>query len=273
MRTRKYSWPTTLVMVPLACLMGLPLYYIVVNTFKTERQASKSPLGLPSPWFFGNWADALRNSDLLRSAGNSLIVLVSSVLLMLFIGSTAAFAMIVRKSRFTSIFGAVLVLAFVVPAQTTLIPLYEMLVGIHLVDELGGLVVLYSGGSVFCYFLIVGYMRTLPFEIIEASRIDGASLVRTYWQIVLPLIRPILITVGVFQSMWVWNDFFYPNVFISSPKKQTLVLEVYTAVSQYTVNWPAFMTTTVIVLVPMVVFFIFAQRHIVSGLISGSLKG
>jgi raffinose/stachyose/melibiose transport system permease protein len=132
---------------------------------------------------------------------------------------------------------------------------------------------MYSCGSIFCYFLIVGYMRTLPTELFEAAKIDGAGAFRVYWSVALPLIRPILVTVGVFQTMWVWNDFITPNVFINSPEKQTLVLQVYTAVGQFTTDWPAFMTLSVIVLIPMVIFFIVAQRQIVSGLVSGSVKG
>jgi raffinose/stachyose/melibiose transport system permease protein len=116
-------------------------------------------------------------------------------------------------------------------------------------------------------------MRTIPAELLEAARIDGAGPFRIYRTIVLPLIRPILVTVGVFQTMWVWNDFITPNVFISSEDKQTLVLQVYSAVGQFTTDWPLFMTLTVIVLIPMVVFFVFMQRHIVSGLVSGSVKG
>jgi len=86
------------------------------------------------------------------------------------------------------------------------------------------------------------------------------------------LIRPILVTVGVFQTMWVWNDFLTPQVFISTPRKATLVLQVYTAVGEFAVDWPLFMTLTVVVLVPMVIFFLFMQRHIVSGLVSGGVK-
>ncbi|WP_206061244.1 carbohydrate ABC transporter permease [Nonomuraea basaltis] len=122
-------------------------------------------------------------------------------------------------------------------------------------------------------FLIQGYLRSLPISIFEAARIDGAGPWQIYWRIVLPLIRPILITVGVFQTMWIWNDFITPNVFISSPDKQTLVLQVYKAVGEYRVDWPAFMTLSVIVLIPVVIFFIAMQRHIVDGLLQGSVKG
>jgi raffinose/stachyose/melibiose transport system permease protein len=269
----KLSWPTTLIMVPLAAIVGLPFYYILVNTLKTQEQAINEPLALPNPLYLQNYVDVFQNSPLLQGFLNSLYVTVISIALMLVIGSMAAFGMLVNRDRLNKIIGVILVLAFIIPGQTTLIPLYQMMVGLHLVDTLNGLIALYAGGAIFCYFLIQGYMKTIPWEIIEAARIDGAGMFRIYWQIVLPLIRPILVTVGVFETMWIWNDFFYPNVFLSSPQNQTLVLQVYAAVSQFTTNWPAFMTMTVIVLIPMVVFFVVMQRHIISGLVSGSVKG
>ncbi|BDZ41408.1 ABC transporter permease [Paraoerskovia sediminicola] len=260
-------------MIAAAILIGVPLYYILVNSFKTQADMVTSPLGLPQEWFFGNWQDTLTDAGMYRSFANTIYVTVLGVALQLVVGAMAAYAMIISSSRTTKILGAVLLLGFIVPGQSTMIPLYRTLVGFNLVDDLNGLVVMYLGGSIFCYFLIQGYMRTLPFEVIEAARIDGASANQIFWRIVLPLIKPILVTVGVFQTMWVWNDFLLPTVFISSPQKKTVVLEVYNAVSEFTTDWPAFMTVTVVALIPMVVFFIFTQRHIVSGLLSGSVKG
>jgi len=264
---------TSVIMIPLACIVALPFYYILVNTFKTQAETADHPFALPAHLYFRNYLNVFQNTDLVRSFFNTVYVTTFSVVLMLVIGSMAAYGRLIGKGRTSTIIGLVMVVAFVIPAQSTLIPLYRMLIGLHLVDSLNGLVVLYSTGSIFCYYLILGYMRTVPTEIIEAARIDGAGPVRIYWTIVLPLIRPILITVGVFQTMWVWNDFIYPNVFISSPQNETLVLQVYTAVGQFLTNWPAFMTLTVIVLIPMVIFFVFMQRHIVSGLMQGSIKG
>lgn len=269
----KNSVLTAVIMIPLALLVGFPFYYIVVNTMKTQEQTAQSPLALPTTWDFSNYVEVFRTLPLVQSFVNTLIVTLASIALMLLIGSMAAFATILRRDWVTRAMGAILMLAFLVPFQATLIPLYRMLAEARMVDTLQGLVALYAAGSIFCYFLIRGYMRTIPFEVIEAARIDGAGSFRIYRTIVLPLIRPILITVGVFQAMWVWNDFITPNVFISSPEKKTLVLQVYSAVGQFSVDWPAFMTLTVIVLLPMVVFFLAMQRHIVSGLVHGSTKG
>ena len=263
----------SMVMIPIACVMAIPFYYIVVNTLKTQEETTSSPLGLPTSLNLSNYTNVFENLPIVHSFLNTVYVTATSITLMLAIGSMAAFGVINGKGKFATIVGVVLVIAFLIPGQATLVPLYHMLSGVGLVDSLNGLIVMYACGAIFSYFLILGYMRTVPTELFEAARIDGAGAFRIYRSLVLPLIRPILVTVGVFQTMWVWNDFITPNVFISSPEKQTLVLQVYSSVGQFTTDWPAFMTLSIIVLIPMVIFFIFMQRHIVSGLMSGSVKG
>ena len=272
-RRRILSTLTSIVMLALAAAVGLPFYYIVVNTLKTQQETGNAPLALPSHLFFDSYLAVFQTIPVAQNFLNTLYLTVVSVALMLIVGSMAAYGMIMRKTWLNRMFGAALLLAFMVPFQSTLIPLYQMLARVHLVDSLNGLVVMYSAGSIFCYFLILGYMKTVPYEIIEAARIDGAGTFGIYWRIVLPLIQPILVTVGVFQTMWVWNDFITPTVFLSSASNKTLVLQVYSAVGQFAVNWPAFMTLTVIVLFPVVVFFIAMQKHIVNGLVSGGVKG
>lgn len=273
MTRRRARWVTTAIMVPLACLVGVPFYYIVVNTFKTQGQMAANPFGLPTSPTFQNYVEVFEGTNVLRAFANTAYVTAGAVVLQLLIGSMAAFAMIYRRSRLSAIFGGLLLLSFLVPFQTTIIPLYQMIVQAQLVDSLTGLIVVYLGGAVFAYFLIIGYLRTVPGEIFEAARIDGAGPFRMYWKIALPLIRPVLITVGVFQVMSVWNDYVSPTIFLSSPEKSTLVLLAYQSVAQFTVNWPAFMAVSVVVLIPMVVFFVTMQRYIVDGLVAGSVKG
>lgn len=272
-RKRISSAITSIVMIAIALICAIPLWYIVINTFKTIPDMSSNPLGLPKQWTFDNYTHAFATVPILRSLWNTLIVTFFGVAIQVIVGALAAYGMILRKSRFTAIIGTILMVAFVVPAQSTLIPLYRMEAQTHIVNTLGGLVLIYLGGCVFCYFLIVGYMRSLPFELIEAARIDGAGPLRIFWSIVMPLIRPILTTVVVFQTMSTWNDFMNANVFISSSNLRTIVLQVYNAVGQFSTDWPSFMTITVFALLPVFVFFIFCQKWIVSGLVAGSVKG
>ena len=272
-RKRIGSAATSIVMIAIALLCAVPLWYIIINTFKTIPDMNANPLGLPAQWTFENYIDAFATVPIVRSLWNTLVVTFFGVAIQVIVGALAAYGMILRRSRFTAAVGAILMVAFVVPSQSTLIPLYRMEAQAGLVNTLAGLVIIYLGGAVFCYFLTVGYMRSLPFELIEAARIDGAGPLRIFWSIVMPLIRPILTTVVVFQTMGTWNDFMNANVFLSSSDLRTIVLQVYNAVGQFSTDWPSFMTITVLALLPVFVFFIFCQKWIVSGLVAGSVKG
>ena len=272
-RERRRSVVRSVVVLIIALICAVPLWYILINTFKTVPDMATNPLGLPKQWTLRNYTRAFATVPIVRSLVNTLIVTFFGVLFQVLIGALAAYGMILRKSIFTSVIGVILMIAFVIPAQSTLIPLYRMESSVGLVNTLLGLIVMYLGGAVFCYFLIVGYMQSLPFEVIEAARIDGAGPLRIFWSIVLPLIRPILTTVVVFQTMSTWNDFMTANVFISSSNLRTIVLQVYNAVGQFTTDWPSFMTITVLALIPVFIFFIFCQKWIVSGLVAGAVKG
>lgn len=272
-RERQRSAVRSVVVLIIALICAVPLWYILINTFKTVPDMATNPLGLPKQWTLRNYTRAFATVPIVRSLVNTLIVTFFGVLLQVLIGALAAYGMILRKSIFTSVIGVILMIAFVIPTQSTLIPLYRVESSVGLVNTLLGLIVMYLGGAVFCYFLIVGYMQSLPFEVIEAARIDGAGPLRIFWSIVLPLIRPILTTVVVFQTMSTWNDFMTANVFISSSNLRTIVLQVYNAVGQFTTDWPSFMTITVLALIPVFVFFIFCQKWIVSGLVAGAVKG
>lgn len=272
-RERRRSVVRSLMVLAIALICAVPLWYILINTFKTVPDMATNPLGLPREWTLRNYSRAFATVPIVRSLVNTLIVTFFGVLFQVLIGALAAYGMILRKSIFTSAIGVILMIAFVIPTQSTLIPLYRMESSVGLVNTLLGLIVMYLGGAVFCYFLIVGYMQSLPFEVIEAARIDGAGPLRIFWNIVLPLIRPILTTVVVFQTMTTWNDFMTANVFISSSNLRTIVLQVYNAVGQFTTDWPSFMTITVLALIPVFIFFIFCQKWIVSGLVAGAVKG
>lgn len=231
-----------------------------------------NPFGFPINASLDNYRHAFESLPIGRALLNTLLVTCIGVALQVIIGSLAAYGIVQKRSKFTAGIGAFLLLSFVLPGQSLLIPQYKMEANFGLVDSLAGLIILYLGGATFCYFLIVQYMMKLPQELFEAARIDGAGPFRIFWQIVLPLIRPILITVVVFQTMGTWNDFMTPNIYISSPEKQTIVLQVFTAMGQFTTNWPLFMTITTIALIPVFIFFIFCQRWIVAGLVAGSVK-
>ncbi len=272
-RRRLHSAILSVVMILLALICAIPLWIIFINSFKTSGEMMKDPFGLPRSFSLANYAHAFASLPIGRAFLNTVIVTVLSVFIQVFVGSLAAYGMILKKSRFTAAIGTLLVLSFVIPGQTLIIPQYRMMASWGLVDHLASVICIYSGGAAFCYYLIVGYMRELPQSLFEAAKLDGAGPWRIYFQIVLPLIRPILITTIVFQTMSAWNDFMTANIYLSSVDKQTIVLQVFSAQGQFTTNWPLFMAITTIALIPVFIFFLICQRWIVSGLVSGAVKG
>ena len=185
-RERVASIVRSVVMIVIALICAIPLYVIVINTFKNNAEMSADPFGLPERWSLENYSYALSTLPIANAFKNTIIVTVFGVGLQVLVGALAAYGMILKKSRFTAIVGALLMLAFLIPGQTLLIPQYRLESQLGLVDTLLGLIVLYTGGATFCYFLIVQYMRGLPQEIFEAARIDGAGPFRIFWTIVLP---------------------------------------------------------------------------------------
>lgn len=191
----------TIVVWTIALICAVPLYYVVISSFKTPIDMIKHPLQLPTQWLWNNYIDAFADGTIIQAFINTITVTAVAVILQVLIGSLAAYGVVQKKSLFTMIIGSILMITFAIPVQATLLPLYRMESSIGLTDTLTGLVALYMGSCVFCYFLIVGYMKALPQELFEAAKIDGAGPFRIYWTIVLPLIRPIIVAVVVFQTM------------------------------------------------------------------------
>ncbi|AEI39961.1 carbohydrate ABC transporter permease [Paenibacillus mucilaginosus] len=267
------KWLLDVLMLPFGLLTFFPFYLILINTVKTPTETAINPMSLPKNWDFSNYIKVFEETPLLRSFGNSLFITVISVLLMVLIGAMAAYPVVYNPNRLNKVIVVYLLAGFLIPFQTTLIPLFELMTDFGLINKLWGLIILYMGGAVFVFFLVSGYMRTLPKELSEAAIIDGCSVWGVFWRIILPLLQPITMTSIIYQTMWIWNDFLAPMLFLNSQDKATLVLQVYKAKGEFSVNWPLFMTLTVIVLVPIFIFFLFMQKHIVKGIVGGAIKG
>jgi raffinose/stachyose/melibiose transport system permease protein len=273
MKLRISSLVVDLVMLPLCAVMLLPFYYMVVNTFKTAVDATRHPLGLPRSLTFDNYVRVFQNVPIAQSFANSVVMTAVSVLLIVLIGAMAAYPVVFNPNRWNKSIMYFLLCGFLIPFQSTLIPLFELMTDLRLVNQIPGLIALYTSSCVFSFFIILGYMRTLPKELPEAAIIDGCSIWNVFWRIVWPLLKPITTTAVIYHTMWIWNDFLAPMLFLNSRSKGTLVLEIYRARGQFTVDWTLFMSLTVLVLVPILLFFIFMQKHIVKGLVGGAMKG
>lgn len=270
---KKILSPSDVFLIPIALLFLYPFYYLVVSTLKTQEEMAFNPVGLPGKPSFANYAAQLGNANLGRAFLNTAFITICSVLVIVVIGEMAAYPIVYRPGKLNTGFLLYIMIGFLVPFQAILLTLFDIMKNFHLIDQLYGMIVFYSNGATLTVFLTVGYMRSIPKDLVEAARIDGCSIPRTFFSILFPLLKPISVTSIIFNTMWIWNDFIAPNIFLNSRSKGTLVLELYRAKGQFSVNWPMFMTLSVMIILPIFVFYIFMQKYIIKGLTAGAVKG
>lgn len=273
---KKYTLATLFtecIMLGLCIIFFIPIYYLFVSTFKTKKEIVEAPLALPTSLNLSNYIRALELMDFSRHFFNSLLITSVSVVLIVVLGSMAAYVIARRPNRFTRFLRWYFLVGFMVPLQTTMLPLFLIMKHLSLINTYQGLILLHSNGAVFALFLYTGFIRAMPRDLEEAAFVDGAGVLRTFWQIVFPLLRPVTATLIIFNAIWIWNDFILSFLFLYSNDKSTLIMQVYNGVGLWWTDWSIMMPVLVLAVSPVIVFYIFMQRHIVAGLTAGSLRG
>lgn len=256
-------------------VMFLPVYYLLVTTFKTPQEASLYPLGLPMAMTLENYSRAFTAMHYFRSLMNNIIILVFSVLLLIVCSSMAAYVIARSKKKHIRALYSVFMAGLIIPYLVGIIPLYKIISAFHLMNTRAGVILI----NAFCInlplsiFLFKGFIHTIPLELEEAAAIDGCETFRTFWSVVLPMLRPIVATVAILDSLAVWNDFMTPLLFLQSPEKNVLLQQVYKNIGQFSVNWTSFFPMLVLATLPLVILYLLLQRHIIESVVTGAIKG
>lgn len=262
-------------LIIIAVIAVLPLYYLVITTFKTPEEAAISPLGLPKSLSFANYANALESMNFTQALTNNLIITVSSVILLIIFASMAAYVIARSSKKIYSIMFSIFLVGLIIPFQVAIVPLYSIISGLGLMNTHIGVIII----SVFCInmpmsiFLLRGFINTVPIELEESAYIDGAGTFKTFWLIVFPLLKPIVITLIILNTLAIWNDFLSPLLFLQSPEKAVLLQEVYKNVGPFSTNWTSFFPMLVMSVLPLVVFYLLMQRRVMEGVVTGAVKG
>lgn len=260
-------------MLVICVVYFVPLYFLVVSSFTSQAEIGRSPLGLPSRISFENYGRALEGINFFRHFYNSLLITSISVVLIVVMGSMAAYTIARQTNRLTRILRNYFLIGFMVPIQTTMLPLFLIMRNLNLLNTFQGLIFLHSNGAIFAIFLYTGFMRAMPRDLEEAAAVDGAGVFRIFWQIVFPLMKPVTATIIIFNTIWIWNDFILGFLFLGSADKATLTMQVYNGVGQFQNDWTIMMPMLILTTLPIVVFFLIMQKRIIGGLATGSLKG
>ena len=252
----------------------IPLYWVVVTSLRSQAGFfGSSQLALPNPLTFGNYHLVL-SSQFGTYLRNSVIVTAAAVLMVLLVAVMASHG-IVRsgKHRVTWTAFNVFLLGLAIPLQATIIPVYYVITRLHLYDTLLAVILPSAAFAIpVSVLILVNFLRDVPGELFEAMRVDGAGEWKMLWTLVVPLARPALVAVGIYDALIVWNGFLFPLILTQSPGRAVLPLALFNYEGQYAINVPAILAAVVLSLLPLLALYAVARRQLLGGLTAGMGK-
>lgn len=252
----------------------LPIWTMIINSFKTRLEIYKAPFSLPEKWVFENYRSVLRSGDFLVYFKNSILVTVFSLLLIIIFGSMAAYALVNKKDKITGFLYFFFIAGMMLPIKIGSIRLLQMIKGLGLLNSIIGLYPMYIAmGIPIAVFVLTEFIGSIPKDLTEAGLIDGAGRMTIFWKIIFPMITPAVATVSIYNLVPIWNDLWFPLIFITDDKSKTLLLGVTRLFGQYLTDWSKILAVLTLSAVPVIVLYLSLSRHFISGLTAGAVKG
>lgn len=261
-----------------ALVVGLiffvPIFILLANTFKSQAEMFESFLAFPKALNVENYFLAWKNMRYFRALTNTLIVTCGGVALVVLLSAMAAYRIARWKSRASTWLLLFFVVSMMLPFQTIMIPLVQVVGGVGLLGARFGFIIVAAALlSPFTIYLYRGFFVQVPIELEEAASMEGAGTIRTFFFVVFPLVKPVTVTAVIINALGIWNDFILSLLLLQEPRLMTLQLSVVQYAGRYALQWNLILATLALVVVPIMVLYLFLQRHIQSGLVSGALKG
>jgi raffinose/stachyose/melibiose transport system permease protein len=252
-----------------------PIVLVLMNSFKSRAAIFGNPLSPPGPDTFTltGFQQVLEKADFVLYFGNSIVVTVVSLVLVLLTGAMAAWALGEYRFKGNTFIGLYMALGIMVPIRLGTVSILKMIVGMNLINTLTALILVYTAMGLPLAILILGeFMAQIPRDLREAARCDGVSEYTIFTHVILPLIRPAVATVAVFTMVPIWNDLWFPLILASGAGKQTITLGAQQFIGQYVTNWNAVLSALTLAIAPILILYILFSRHLVRGLTMGAVK-
>ena len=266
---------TEFIMILLAVVWFLPIYYLIVTTFKSPQDATQSPLALPKVFLVENYVEAWKNMQFPRAFGNTLFNTATAVFFIVIFASMAGYALARTKTKWGVRFFLFFLAGLIVPFQMNIVSLYKIVKNFHLMNSAFAVILVNVAiNTPQGVFLFKEFIEsTIPKELEEAAEIDGCSVMRKFFVIVLPLLKPVISTVVIIVTMNVWNEFMTPLLFLQSREKDVILQEVSRNIGQFSTDWTALFPMLMLGVAPLMIFYIFMQKYIIAGVAAGAVKG
>lgn len=253
----------------------LPFFILIINTFKTTSEFTSSPFSLPTRFNFDNYATAIDRMNFFSAFKNTAVITILATALGTLCASMTGYLFARKKWKINSVIFMLFLASMAAPFQVYMIPLVKIFGGtLGLSNNLLTVVYVAIGLNIpFSVFLYNGFISGIPVELDEAAKIDGCGIIRTFFVIIFPLLKSIIITVMVFVSLGVWNDYLMTSLFLTSSETQTLALASFVFLTDHSADYAPMMAGLTLGIIPVLIFYLFGQKYIIEGVISGSVKG
>lgn len=264
------------IMIVLAFVFLAPIFIVLLNSFKGQFYISDQPFQLPTAETFvglKNYITGIDKTSFISAFGYSLGITVPSVAAIVLFTSMTAWYIVRVKSSFTKLLYYTIIASMIVPFQMVMFTMSKV-ANVLSLDNPVGIIVLYLGfGAGLSVFMFSGFVKSVPLEIEEAATIDGCNPLQLYFGVVFPVLKPISITVSILNAMWIWNDYLLPALVIGTNYKTIPVAVQYLQGGYGSRDMGALMAMLILAIIPIVVFYLFAQKHIIKGVVAGAVKG
>lgn len=265
-----------IILLILSIVFLAPIFIVLYNSFKGKLYISRAPFALPSSETFSgidNYLNGIEKIGFFSAFGCSMFITIGSTAAIVLFTSMTAWYITRVKSKFTTGLYYLFVFSMIVPFQMVMFTMSKIANMLSLDNPLGILVIYLGFGSGLSVFMFSGFVKSIPFEIEEAAVIDGCNPIQTFFLIVLPLLKPIAITISILNVMWIWNDYLLPTLILPSEFRTIPMAVQYLRGGYGAVDMGAMMAVLVLAIIPIVIFYLVCQKHIIEGIAAGAVKG
>lgn len=250
-----------------------PLFNMIISSFKSTRDIIRTPLALPKEINIKNYVDVWVNKNFGKYFFNSLLLTSIAMFFVVLLGSMAGFGLSRYRFKGNTLLYMLFLSGIMLPLKAAVIPLFMIIKTLNLMNHpLSVLLVFIAMGIPSTVFILSGFMRTIPHELEQAARIDGCSDLRIYSQIIMPICMPSIALVTIYNAVPIWNDFFFPLVFLRSDAYKTLPLGLSSFIGQHSTKWELLFTGLCIAIIPMIILYLFMSKYFIKGMTSGAIK-
>lgn len=290
-RKAKHGGVISVIFSLLCIIYVLPILIVIMNSFKLKAYINRYPFRLGANsitegWdrfvagvqrsFVGleNYAEGIKKIDFFRAFGYSLFITVCSVAVIILCTSMCAWYITRVRNGLTKGIYMLCLFSIVVPFQMVMFTLSRVANDLHLGNPVGIILVYLGFGAGLAVFMFCGFVKSIPIEIEEAAMIDGCNPIQTFFQVVLPILKPTAITVAILQAMWIWNDYLLPYLVLDIKRFKTIPIAIQYLKGGYgSIDWGAMMAMLVLAIIPIIIFYIACQKYIIEGVVAGAVKG